>query len=744
MFYQRDDEKRWRGPGKVIGQIGTKVLIKIPEFPTGLITVHSCRVILTSEAEKQKLLSVEEELDSSSQTDDRESTKEDHYDISTSGNKERDKGLEVQIVHREDISGPEDVNEEPDPVAGQNNIEAEVNMNDNDEPLTDASHESLDGDGEISTEVHTDVFDEPQDVEENHEVPTDKIYKSADLVHTRDLPKVNQTVKFRENDSDDWKRAKILGRGGKANGPFRYCLNIMNLDDNSKRCLDWKQNVSEWKNNTENVYTVAINKGNYENEKQKELENWKTLEVYDEVKDEGQDFVSVKWVFKEKEVDGKPVKKARLVARGFEENADTPTDSPTCAKDNIRLAISLIASMQWRIKSLDIHAAFLRGKDLDRSIHLKPPKEAQCTGKLWKLKRCVYGLNDASRFWYFRVREELSRLGCKHTKLDQSLFFYYTNKLEGILISHVDDFMYAGTQDFQVNVINNLKQTFKISKENDENFTYVGIEVQQGKEGIYVSQSEYQSKLQEIEIESSRRADKNSTITKEEDEKLGSVIGQLSWLATETRPDLAYDVCELSTSRKTGTVELLLRCNKIIKKAKYNTVFLYYPKLDLDTLAVRCYADASYGNLSDGGSQGGMFIELVSDTGSAPIEWQSKRLKRTPKSTLAAETIAMVDGIEAAYYTSTLLSEIVYNQKKSVPVEAFTDNYSLFEAAHSTTQIQDRRLRIEMSILREGISRNEYKLKWVKTSNQLADCFTKKGSDPSILLEHVTGKSITM
>ena len=165
--------------------------------------------------------------------------------------------------------------------------------------------------------------------------------------------------------------------------------------------------------------------------------------------------------------------------------------------------------------------------------------------------------------------------------------------------------------------------------------------------------------------------------------------------------------------------------------------------MNLDTLLIRCYADASYGNLSDGGSQGGMFMELIGHNRSAPIEWRSKRLKRTPKSTLAAETTAMVDAIEAAYSTSKLLSEIIYDQKKTITVEAVTDNLSLFEAAHTTTQIQDRRLRIEMSIIREGLARNEYKLKWVKTSNQLADCFTKKGSDPKILLEHITGKTVT-
>jgi hypothetical protein len=260
--------------------------------------------------------------------------------------------------------------------------------------------------------------------------------------------------------------------------------------------------------------------------------------------------------------------------------------------------------------------------------------------------------------------------------------------------------------------------------------------------GIYATQQKYTEGLQELEIQPTRFKEKDSPINDDEREMLRSVIGKLSWLATQTRPDLSYDVCELSTNLKNGTVELLMKANKVIKKAKYNKVFLHFPPLDLDNLVVRCYADASFGNLPDGGSQGGVYVEVVSGSKSAPIEWQSKRLSRTPRSTLAAETISMVDGMESGFLAGKLLSEILYNSKRNVPVEGITDNYSLFEAAHSTTPVKERRLRIELSILREVIMKKEFQLKWVKTGNQLADCLTKKGSDPRKLVERITGKEV--
>ena len=475
---------------------------------------------------------------------------------------------------------------------------------------------------------------------------------------------------------------------------------------------------------------------------EKEILNWQTMKVYDEVDNEGQNYISVRWVLTEKEVNNEKVRKARLVARGYEELLDTRTDSPTINKESQRVALSIISSQGWDVNTLDVKAAFLHSDALDRDIFLKPPKEANCPGKLWKLKRCVYGLKDASRFWYFTVRETLSRLGCKCSKLDSSLFIYYTDKLEGILIVHVDDFLFAGSENFYKSVIMNLKLKFKISKECTTAFKYIGLEIQQTQNGIYVAQEKYLDELQEIAITPDRAKQKESPINEDEYSKLRSVHGKLGWLALQTRPDLSFDVCNLTSALKKGTVDLILRTNKVVKKAKYNKVFLHYPQLDLNNAKVRCYTDASWGNITGGRSQGGVYVEVTDDSKSSPIQWQSTCLKRIPKSTLAAETIAAVEGLEAAYLISKLFSEILFNSKKSVPVEVVTDNLSLYEAAHSTTSIQDKRLRIELGIIRESIAKEEIQLKWVKTEFQLADCLTKQGSDPRKLIAHITGKNV--
>ena len=41
---------------------------------------------------------------------------------------------------------------------------------------------------------------------------------------------------------------------------------------------------------------------------------------------------------------------------------------------------------------------------MNRSVFLKTPKKSkECM--IWRLRRCVYGLDDASRQWYIRLRD---------------------------------------------------------------------------------------------------------------------------------------------------------------------------------------------------------------------------------------------------------------------------------------------------------------------------------------------------
>ena len=101
-----------------------------------------------------------------------------------------------------------------------------------------------------------------------------------------------------------------------------------------------------------------------------------------------------------------------------------------------------------------------------------------------------------------------------------------------------------------------------------------------------------------------------------------------------------------------------------------------------------------------------------------------------------AETLPFVDGAEKAYLMSKLLAEILHNKKKSyLTIECRTDNKSLFQAAHTLKTLKDRRLNVEIAIVRQMLEREEIELVWIKAKEQLADVLTKKGASSLTLLK---------
>ena len=78
----------------------------------------------------------------------------------------------------------------------------------------------------------------------------------------------------------------------------------------------------------------------------------------------------------------------------------------------------------------------------------------------------MHGLADASRYWYLRVKEELIKLGANVSLVDPGLFYWKERYvLVGILACHIDDMIWGGNENFKINVIDNLKNTFMFDLE---------------------------------------------------------------------------------------------------------------------------------------------------------------------------------------------------------------------------------------------------------------------------------------
>ena len=80
-------------------------------------------------------------------------------------------------------------------------------------------------------------------------------------------------------------------------------------------------------------------------------------------------------------------------------------------------------------------------------------------------------------------------------------------------------------------------------------------------------------------------------------------------VATQTRPDIAFDGCQLSSLFNEANVCDVLRANEVVKKIKFECITLRYPRLgDLKDCSIECYSDASFGNIDNGAHRAPLFI----------------------------------------------------------------------------------------------------------------------------------------
>ena len=93
----------------------------------------------------------------------------------------------------------------------------------------------------------------------------------------------------------------------------------------------------------------------------------------------------------------------------------------------MRLVFAVASTKIWAIESIDISSAFLQGDPLQRDVYIIPPSDICTEGVAWKLKCCIYGLNDAPHAWYEKVKSEMKFSGATLSKFDNALFMWHRN-----------------------------------------------------------------------------------------------------------------------------------------------------------------------------------------------------------------------------------------------------------------------------------------------------------------------------
>ena len=466
--------------------------------------------------------------------------------------------------------------------------------------------------------------------------------------------------------------------------------------------------------------------------KQVEYDNYVKFNAFEEIEDIGQEKLKTRWVCSKKEKqDGLKVDyKARLVVKGFMEQAYPRSDSPTIAKESLKTLFAVAANEGFDIVNLDIRNGYLQGSDLKREVFVEPPPEYKKEGMIWKLKKAANGLYDGGRHLYLKIDEVLKELGCTKVTGDDAMYTCHdeTKKLIGIVSLYVDDFNSAGTKDFHKKVTDPLQKRFTFGKKEEGSFRFTGLDILHREDGIVVKQNDYRDSLEEVEIDNND--DPNRELNLKEYKQFRGIVGKLQWLSEGTRPDLAYDTLSMSMKTKHAKVADMRKLNKIVKKAREGDSVVTFKKVGkMEDLKIIAMSDASFKSVDDKvRSVEGRVIFLSDGVRASPLEWKSKKIPQVCESTKTAETRAADKATDDAIYFARLIKEIYTGVKSldQLPVIVYTDSRPTIESIYSTRQVDRKTVRHVIQSMKDALERGEVsEFKYSNTKEMLADVLTK-------------------
>jgi len=438
----------------------------------------------------------------------------------------------------------------------------------------------------------------------------------------------------------------------------------------------------------------------------------------------GRKAITNKWVFKKK---SENVYKARLVAKGYSQKFgrdNNETFSPVAQYKSIRMILALAAKQNLFLAQFDVKTAFLNG-NLDEEIFMKQPEGFDdSSGRVCLLKRSLYGLKQSARCWNFKFVEILKNLDLTQAKTDPCIFI--KNKNELILVIWVDDGLIAAQDKILIeNLLEHLEKHVEIKREIVKHF--LGMEISRKDDGsIFINQQSYiENVLETFNMQNCKEVSTPGPTMdlNMEDNNLVSVpyreaIGKLLFLASVTRPDIAYATNQLSSYMESPRLvhwEGVKRIFRYLKGTK--TYGLYFQHNSNEKL--NSFSDADFaGDTKTRKSTSGFVITL----GETAFSWFSKRQTMVALSTAEAEYIAAADAVKEIIVISNLAKDLGICEE---PITLHVDNQSAIRMIlDESAQKRTKHIDIRFHFIKDTIGK-QINVSYVQSQDQLADMLTK-------------------
>ena len=437
---------------------------------------------------------------------------------------------------------------------------------------------------------------------------------------------------------------------------------------------------------------------------------------------------------KKDNISGNIKRKVRLAVRGdLQRNKPEHCYSPAAGMMEIRLFISILKKLGAFVIQGDCPSAYLNGR-LDEKIYLYlpegHPKKEQDNKYVYACSTSVYGLAVAGRVWYYKFKNIVEGIGFKVSERAPTLFVLKGTEDKSVYLQlYVDDFL-LGSKD--VTVLKEVKKKlFKLLKvkftEKIEKF--VGVEIENKREGIFLHQQGMIRKLaEEYRLSQGFATPMLLNLKWNEDssvltdvKKLQKLFGELNYISCLSRPDIAFSVNRIARKLQKPTKEVFRAAKRILSYvACTSDLGLWIPKEGGYNIEV--FSDASFADIVEQKyrSTGGYAVFV----GQSLISWKSKKLKFICTSTAESEYLGLFVAAKESLFIAYLLEEVF--MKKVFPIKMYCDNKAVVDILQEAGAAElTKYMATKFYKLQEWISRELIEVHKIASEENIADGFTK-------------------
>jgi hypothetical protein len=449
-----------------------------------------------------------------------------------------------------------------------------------------------------------------------------------------------------------------------------------------------------------------------------------------------------KWVYKIKRDKKGAIEKykARLVAKGFLQKPGVDYGevfAPASSLVTLRLLLSIAAEKDYDVHQLDVKTAFLNG-DLEEEVYLQPPEGYEDKqGRVWLLKKALYGLKQAAQAWHKKLKDSLEKVGLHPSDSDPCLFIgQFDDGHQVHLLIHVDDALIVGPTAAVREVKSKFSSLFEV-RDLGEAALFLGLEIVRDRAAgtLWLGQSQYaEQKLEQFGMRDCNPRGTPLEVnlqlgpdgeTLQSNMPYSEIVGSLLYLAVCTRPDISHSVGMLSRFVSAPKLEHWHALKGVLRYLRGTSKLgLMFRRGD----GLVGYSDSDYaGDLIKRRSTSG----YVFMNAGAAVLWGSKLQATVAVSTCEAELIAAARAIKEALWLRKLLADI---QGSYSCVKLMMDNQSTLSLVKNPAigaQTRTKHVDVKYNFARHCVSIGAIDAKFVRTSEMIADMFTKQLPGPA-------------